>query len=174
MKMKGIVKVALLSKEDVDEVERLEREAEGKVLMGLCKGVNLGVREALGRRRVYACITNSSLRWPKTSLVKIVCEGETIGEDIYDEAELERLKKEGNIVVGNLVFYREKMRLMKENREKMSVIMLPLRIPELEGRGMVVGSPSPPADLYLKRKLGVPEDDPKMGTIIIGVNGDQN
>lgn len=173
MKLKGIVKVALLSKEDVAEVERLEREAEGKVLMGLCKGINLGVREALGRRAVYACITNSSLRWPKTSLVKIICDGETIGEDIYDEVELERLKKEGNIVVGNLVFYKEKMRLMKENREKISIIMLPLRIPELEGQGTVVGSPSPPADLYLKKRLGAPQDDPNIGTIIIGVNGDQ-
>ncbi|MEM3485968.1 MAG: hypothetical protein QXU33_01885 [Candidatus Methanomethyliaceae archaeon] len=173
MGLKGIIKAALLSQEDRAEIERLEREAEGKVLMGLCKGINLGVREALRKKAVYACITNASLRWPKTSLVKIVCDEETIGEDVYDEGELEKLKNEGNIVMGNLVFYKDKMRLIKEKIDKISLIMLPLQIPELAGLGMVVGSPSPPADLYLKKKFGVSEDDPNIGTIVVGVGGDQ-
>ncbi|MCX8181972.1 MAG: hypothetical protein N3D12_02510 [Candidatus Methanomethyliaceae archaeon] len=173
MRLKGIIKVVPLTQEDRAEIERLEREAEGKVLMGLCKGMNLGVREALRKKTVYACITNASLRWPKTSLVKIVCGEETIGEDKYDENELERLKSEGNLVVGNIVFYKDKIRLMRENIDKISLLMLPLKIPELEGLGMVIGSPSPPADLYLKKKLGASEDDPNIGTVIVGVGGDQ-
>lgn len=169
MKLKGVTKVVLLGQEERAVVEKLESEAEEKVLMGFCKGKNLGVREALGKKTVYACLTDTSLRWPKTSLIKIVCGEETIGEDIYDEERLEKLKNEGNIVLGNLVLYKDKMRLMRENREKICVLMLPLRIPELETLGMVVGSPSPPADLYLKKKMGASEDDPKIGTIIVGV-----
>jgi len=172
MSLKGIIKVVLLSEEDRAEIERLEREAEGNVMMGICKGINLGVREALNKKAVYACMTNKSLNWPKTSLVKIVCNGDTVGEDIYDDRELEKLKSEGNIILGNLVFYKDKMHLMKEKREKVSVIILPLRIPELEKMGMVAGSPSPPADLYLKRKLGGAEENPEIGTIIVGVGED--
>lgn len=168
-KLKGVIKVASLSPEDRAEVERLEREAEEKVLMGICKGINKGVREVLGKKTVFACATDSSLRWPNTSLVKITCEDETIGEDIYDEKELGRLKEEGNLVAGNLVFYKDKMRLLKEKMEKIRVIMLPLSIPELERLGAVVGSPSPPADIFLKKKLGVTDKDPSVGTIIVGV-----
>ncbi|MGQ9759775.1 MAG: hypothetical protein ACUVQ5_04290 [Candidatus Methanomethylicaceae archaeon] len=161
-----------MDEEDRAEVERLEREAEEKVLMGLCKGTNMGVREALNKKVVFVCATDLSLRWPKSSLIRIVCDGETIGEDIYDEERLNRLKNEGNIVAGNLVFYKDKMLLLKEKRENIRVLMLPLLIPELESLGAIIGSPSPPTDLYLKKKLGITDKDPNLGTIIVGAGGD--
>ncbi|HRR53891.1 MAG TPA: hypothetical protein P5290_00930, partial [Candidatus Methanomethylicus sp.] len=46
-KMQGILKTVEMNMEDRAEIERLESQAENGVLMGLCKGVNIGVREAL-------------------------------------------------------------------------------------------------------------------------------
>lgn len=169
-KIEGIVKIVKLSDEEKKEVERLEKEAENKVLMGLCKGINIGVREALNKKLVYACLTNMEFKWPKTSLVKIVCEDEIIAEDVYDEELLKKNKEEGNVVLGNLVIYKDKLKIIKEKKDKLLAIMLPLPIPELERIKAVVGSPSPPADKYLKEKLGIFEEKPELGTIIVGID----
>ncbi|MDH5806213.1 MAG: hypothetical protein QXW62_04490 [Candidatus Methanomethylicaceae archaeon] len=169
-KIEGIVKIVELNDEEKKEIEKLEKEAESKVLMGLCKGINIGVREALNKKLVYACLTNMEFKWPKTSLVKIVCENEVIAEDIYDEELLNKKKEEGNLVLGNLVVYKDKLKIMKERKDKLLAIMLPLPIPELEKINAIVGSPSPPVDKYLKVKFGILEEKPELGTIIIGID----
>ncbi|MCX8169740.1 MAG: hypothetical protein N3D72_01485 [Candidatus Methanomethyliaceae archaeon] len=169
-RIEGIVKVVKLNDEDKKEIERLEKEAESNILMGLCRGLNLGVRKALSKKSIYACLTNMEFKWPKTSLVRMVCDNEVIAEDIYDEELLRKLKEEGNIVIGNLVIYKDKVSIIKEKRDKLLTIMLPLCIPELEKLNAVVGSPSPPADKYLKIKFGVMEEGPELGTIIIGID----
>ena len=158
-----------MSREEVAEVLRLEGEAEKKVMMGLCKGINLGLREALKRRHVFACATDLNLTWPECSYMKLVCDGEVVGEDIYDEATLEDLKKKGHMIAGNLVLYRDKMKVFKEKRDEMRVHMLPMEIPELTTCGAVVGVPSPPTDIYLKTRIGIDTEDPRLGTVVVGV-----
>lgn len=168
--LKGILKVQLLTDEDRMEITRLEQEAEGKVMMGLCPGTNVGITEALKRRRIFACITDDTMVWPSSSYIKLVCGEDVIGQDIYDESELERMKSEGNIVAGNLVFYRNKIKVLKERREEMRVQMLPMQIQELTACGAVVASPSPPTDLYLKNRLGQSTEDSRLGSIIVGID----
>jgi hypothetical protein len=80
------------------------------------------------------------------------------------------MKSEGNLVAGNLVFYRNKIKVLKERREGMMVHMLPMQIPELTACGAVVASPSPPTDLYLKNRLGQNTEDSRLGSIIVGVD----
>jgi hypothetical protein len=162
--------VAVLSREEVAEVLRLEGEAEKKAMMGLGKGINLGLREALKRRNAFACATDLNLTWPECSYIKLVCDGEVIGEDVYDKAALEDLKKKGHMVAGNLVLYKDKMKVFKEKRDEMRVHILPMEIPELTVCGAVVGVPSPPADIYLKTTLGVDTEDNRLGTIVVGVD----
>jgi len=162
--------VVPLSREEVAEVLRLEGEAEKKVMMGLCKGINLGLREALKRRHVFVCATDLNLTWPECSYIKLVCNDEVVGEDIYDKVTLEDLKKKGHMVAGNLVLYKDKMKVFKEKRDEMKVHMLPMEIPELTVCGAVVGVPSPPTDIYLKARLGVDTEDNRLGTIVVGVD----
>jgi len=169
-RLPGVIKVAPLSQKDGAEVLRLEEEAEKKVMMGLCKGVNLGLREALKRKNVFACATDLNLSWPECSLMKIVCNSEIIGQDIYDEAVLEDLKKKGNMIAGNLVIYRDRMKAFKDRREEMRVHMLPLEIKELTVCGAVVGVPSPPGDIFLKTRLGINTEDNRLGTVVVGVD----
>ncbi|MBM5805890.1 MAG: hypothetical protein FJZ49_07520 [Candidatus Verstraetearchaeota archaeon] len=159
-----------MSHEEVAEVLRLEGEAEKKVMMGLCKGINLGLREALKRRYVFACATDLNLTWPECSYIKLVCDGEVVGEDLYDKATLENLKKKGNVVAGNLVLYKDKTKALKERRDEMRVHMLPMEIPELTICGAVVGVPSPPTDIYLKTRLEIDTEDNRLGTVVVGVD----
>ena len=159
-----------MGREEVAEVLRLEGEAEKKVMMGLCRGINLGLREALKRRHVFACATDLNLTWPECSYIKLVCDGEVVGEDVYDKATLEDLKKKGNVVAGNLVLYKDKMKAFKERRDGMRVHMLPMEIPELTVCGAVVGVPSSPADVYLKTRLGIDTEDNRLGTVVVGVD----
>jgi hypothetical protein len=169
-KLKGVVKVERLSAEDLAEIGRLESEAESKVMMGLCPGTNIGLKEALSKKNVFGCITDETMVWPSCSYIKVLCGDEVLGQDIYDEKELEKAKKEGNIVVGNLVFYRCKIKLLKERREEMRVHMLPMQISELVACGAVVASPSPPTDVYVKNRLGQNINDPHLGTVIVGID----
>ena len=165
--MKGILKLIQLDENDKAEVIRLEAEAESRVMMGFSQGLNLGVRKALEKKNVYACLTDSTMEWPRRSLIKLLYGEEVIGEEIVDAAEREELKKQGNICAGDVVFYREKMCLLKDRDNKMKVHILPLEMPCL-GNDVLVGSPSPPGDSYLKKKLDANLNDPKLGTVAIG------
>jgi len=61
-RMQGILKTVELNMEDRAEIERLESEAEKGVLMGLCKGVNVGVREALRKRHLLGALSDGTLK----------------------------------------------------------------------------------------------------------------
>jgi hypothetical protein len=168
--LRGIVKVERMTDADMKEVLELEVQAEQNVMMGICKGMNLGLRQAFQKRNVFACITDDTLKWPGESYIRIICGDELIGQDIYDEERLAELKGKGELVAGNLVFYKGKMRLFKERREDVRLHLMPMAIPELMACSAVVASPSPPADLYIKKRLLQDAQNPKLGTIIVGVD----
>lgn len=168
--LQGIVKVARLTDENMSEALELERQAEENMIMGICVGVNIGLRQALQKKNVFGCITNGDLKWPGESYIRIICGDELIGQDIYDEQILAELKKKGELVAGNLVFYKKKMSLFKDRREDVRLHLMPMQIPELMACSAVVAIPSPPADIYIKKLLMQNEQDPKLGTIIVGVD----
>jgi len=168
--LKGIVKVQRLDAAHKEAALKLEGEAEEKVLMGLGKGINVGLREALSRKNAFACLTDETMVWPHCSYIKLYCGDELIGKDIYDDAELKQRKEEGDIVAGNLVFYKSRLGLLKERSSEMRVHMMPMEIEELCVCGAVAASPSPPTDTYLKGVLGADPADKRLGTIVVGVD----
>jgi hypothetical protein len=168
--IKGILKMERLNEEEKIEVLRLEGDAECHVMMGLCKGMNIGLRKALEKSKVFACLTDNTMEWPRCPYIKIYVGDEVIGEEIVNPDQMEELKKQGNIFAGDIVFYKEKFSLMRERNNDMKVHILPLEMPEVLGKGSVVGSPSPPGDTYLKKKLAGDLQDSRLGTIIIGVD----
>lgn len=168
--LKGIVSVRRLQGDEIEAAKVFEAQAEGKVLMGLCPGTNVGLREALAKRNVFACLTDETLVWPKCSYMRLLCGDELMGQDVYDEEELKRRAEDGDIVAGNLVFYRKKLGLLKERRSELRVQMMPMQIQELCDCGAVVASPSPPTDVYLKGVMGADLGDKRLGTIVVGVD----
>jgi len=169
--LKGIEDVRLLTESEKREFMRIEEKAEKSSLMGLMPGINQGVREAIGRTFTVAAITNDDFEWPKRGTVKFIYRGEVIGEEIRDEEELRRLKNEGNTVIGDIfVLYVEKIKNLGINIGEATLVIPPLDLPWTgsvpHAKGVVVGSPSTPSDLYLKKLMSW-EGDGK-GTVLIG------
>ncbi|MCS7130350.1 MAG: hypothetical protein NZ872_02910, partial [Archaeoglobaceae archaeon] len=101
--------------------------------------------------------TNDDLEWPIKGTVRFVYRGEIIGEEIRDCEELERLKREGNRVIGDIfVLYSEKIQKLgiRDLREAILVIP-PLELSWIKkvphAKHVVVGSPSTPSDICIKR-----------------------
>jgi len=172
--IKGIVDVERLNDEDCAEILDLERKAEQILMMGLAKTVNRGLRDAIDREVTYAAIHDPDLRHPPGPTVIWVREDEIIGEEVWDKAIIDGLKKRQDVLfIGEgFVLYADKIRRMQKT--EMTVVFQGLPVPELQNidkiESVVSATLSAPADLHVKRKLGWSTTDPKIGTILIGFN----
>ncbi|MDI9610811.1 MAG: hypothetical protein QFX36_05735 [Archaeoglobales archaeon] len=157
--LKGVEDLKLLTESERKEILRIEEQAEKASLMGLMPGINQGVREALLRTFVLAGITNDEFEWPIKGTVRFVYKGEVIGEEIRDKEELEKLKSEGNRVIGDIfVLYSEKIAKLGITDLRIATLVIPpLELSWLNkvphAKRVVVGSPSTPSDLYIKKLM---------------------
>ena len=169
----GVVDVIVLARDNIEAIYALEEEAEKKIMMGFAKGLNLGVREALKRSHVLAAITDMNFNWGDKPVVKMVIGEEVVGEEVRDSRLLEEYRRRGNLVLGNFVIYRDKVKSIRERGKECCVLLLPLELSKpvrVENViNVVVGSPSPPADLFIKRLFNNPEFfKAGYGTIVVG------
>ncbi|WGI17715.1 hypothetical protein [Methanonatronarchaeum sp. AMET-Sl] len=172
--VEGVGVVRVLSDDEKERLAEVEKEAEGNVIMGLGRGDNQGVKEALARDCTVVFTTDKDFRWPEGSNVVIKHEGEVIGEELDSEEEIKRLKESDRdlSVSGSFVLYKDKLSKKALHGGEEPVVLFPpkrfKRLESLEGCfDPVFGSPSPPADTYLKKVLGM-EDDKEHGTAIAG------
>ena len=172
--IKGIVHVERLSNEERAEILDLEQKAEQILMMGLARTVNRGLRNAIDRDVTYAAIHDPDLRHPPGSTVIWVREDEIIGEEVWDKAVVEEIKKREDVLfIGEgFVLYADKIRRMQKT--EMTVVFPGLPVPELQSIGkiehVVSATLAAPADIYVKKKLGWSTADPKIGTILVGFN----
>jgi len=167
---KGVFEAMLLTEEDRKTVFELEKQAEQRVIFGLGRGHNEGVEMALKRKIVIAFVTDAEYDKHTGQNVILIQNGEIIGEEIVDLKKLEELKnREDSLVCGTFVLY--KNGVPKIAPEPPIVVILPKRFPEIEEiphvKNAVLGSPSVPADTYLKEKMHA-ESREQIGTILIG------
>jgi len=173
-RVKGIIKVKVLGRKEIDEVLRLEQEAEKRVIMGLVRGINLGIREALKREIVVAALTTMEFKWPEHGTIQMRYQGEVLGEEVLDPWEMKRLEAEGHWVMNGFVIYRDVIE--KVGRDKLKDIIVtiaPLPLPQLKiprVKDLVVGSPSLPTDLYIKKIIGASQREEGIGSVVIGFN----
>ena len=173
--VQGIVEIRALSQHEIEVILSLEEEAERRVVMGLAKGLNLGVREALKRSYVLAAITDMNFDWGRKPVVKMVMGEEVVGEEIRDPTLLEDFKKRGNVVFGSFVIYKDKVKEARKRRGNCYILLLPLELSrpiKVEGViDLVVGSPSPPTDYFIKKTFNNPRFfEAGYGTIVVGFN----
>ncbi|MCS7102964.1 MAG: hypothetical protein NZ992_03680 [Candidatus Korarchaeum sp.] len=176
LSIKGILKIKLLNEHEKKIILELESRAEKNILMGLMPGINRGVREALSRSITLAAITDNDFEWPDRGLVKMIYNDEVLGEDIRNERELEILKKEGHKILANyIVIYKDKYEKLKEigGFKAVTLVVAPLDLPWTKevprASSVVVGSPSPPADIFIKGIMNV-ENTENKGSILIGID----
>jgi len=138
----------LLGAEERERVRELE-ESCAHTPWG--RFVNLGVVECLSRRHVLAALTSPSFKWPPGpyALIKV---GEAV-VGVIDEKGV-----------------RVDARALARARGEHTLVILPLRLPELDGlvREPVAASPSPPTHRYLVELLGGEEG---CGTLLVAFDG---
>jgi hypothetical protein len=172
--IEGIEKVKILSDTEKNELLKIEEKCEKSILMGLMPGINEGVREAISRTFTIAAITNDDFKWPTKGTIRFLYKGEIIGEDVRDQEELLALKNMGNKIIGGMfVLYTEKMNnLGIKNLRNATLVIPPLnlswnnKVPNADR--IIIGSPSPPTDLYIKENIFGEKDVKGKGSILIG------
>jgi len=169
----GIEKAFLLNKHDRKKIAQLEEKDESINSRYFGKKDNVGVKHVLRSDILICFITNMQYNWPKNNL-KIVCQGETIGEDVSDIAELEKLKQSNeHCVFGNIVINCHKFKKIKDSINPPMMIISAKSCPKIEEIPFVseamVASPSKLTDTYIKSKIEL-NNAVHVGSFLVGLN----
>lgn len=174
--IKGVRQVFILTDEDKRKVLELERQAE-KRFMGLGRGDNQGVKTVLERNTVIAFLTDAEYRWPPGPNIILFWKGKVIGEEVYDPKKLEKLKnKTGVYLAGNFALYKNNMPKPSLMIQEPPVVVFPPKpYPEIKKKvpmidDVVLGSPSPSSDAYLKKRMKADLENKRLGTALLGFN----
>lgn len=170
--LSGVLKVDVLAREESERILELEKEAEKRVLGGWGKGKNTGVREVIQREVAIALVTDSLFKWPPESCVQLVLDGKVVGEEVRDAKKAEELERQGHRVLGgSFVIYKDRLQQARALKESL-VIFPPLPFKPLANiqgiSNVIAASVSPPADLFIREKMGIKGKG--SGTMLIGFN----
>jgi len=173
---RGVLSVRLLDEEEKGYLLGVEGQAEEKVLWGMCKSLNQGLREAVSRKYTIAMVIDTSkFEYPHHPYTRMECEDLIVGEQVMDEEKIRELKRDPtNLFLWNeFVVYVKKIPGDPERRKKLRVIFLPRAPPQLAStpsvEKSVFGVPSVEGDLEIKKLLGVKDERPEIGSCIIGL-----
>lgn len=174
-KVKGVLALKGLSDDERREILEAERKAEDRVIMGTCKPLNLGLREALKRRFAFALVIDTSkFKYPHHPHMKLVYGDEVVGEQILDEVKINELKKNPkNIFLwDNFVLYYDRTHKKPEDKRRMRFLFLPREADLLnilkEVKRVVIGVPSSEVDTLIKKILEFESLKVEVGTCVIG------
>jgi len=177
MGMKGVLSVKMLGECEKAELLSAESKSEERVVLGMCRSYNRGIREALERDASIAIVINSSeFLYPHEPHMHMLYKDEVVGEEVYDERKASELRGSRNNVFlwSNFVVYQDRLPRDRKGREEMRITYLPRSFPELAEIGRVedgvFAEPSMDGDLTVKRMLNFHSTDPVVGTCLVGFN----
>jgi len=174
--LKGVMRVRLLEPEEKDEIIEIEMKEEEKVVWGLCRSFNEGVREALGREKTAAMvIDSSSFQYPYHPHMKIRYRDRVLGEEVSEEEIAELKEKRPNFFIGDdFVLYLDRFPRHPKRREEVRLYYLarPFKIEECNSKveDCILGVPSAAGDKKMKELLNVETIEPEIGTCLVGYN----
>ena len=128
---RGVLRVRKLSQQEIDEVARIEQKySASRSHWG--RPLNVGVLECLSKRHVFAALTRPDFQWPAGPYAVL-----KVGE-----------RKVGVIDERGVLIDRASL---AEARGEHTVLLLPLKLPELDEitESCVAASPSPPTHAFL-------------------------
>ncbi len=179
-KVQGIQDLCAIRSEDRQKILELEEEAEKRSLMGLGKVINSGVREVLQFEAVYLALTNMQFPWGHCATLVLKKGDQLVGEEIYDEAVIAKLKDNKNVwfMHQNFVIYKDLVSFPKDIMQK----ICHFEIPSLSANWLAIdkefgvhsdvrySNPSTFCDVYLKEQYFAGTEEKGLGTILIGIN----
>lgn len=155
---------------DDEILKRVKAEEDTVTSPGTGTAVkNLGVEEAIKRKKVICIIKDPRFRPPPEPTVILKCsDGQILGVEVFPNTQDQYIGKEGCLMVsdGFVIFYN----VMPAEGSTEAFIMPPVSFPELnESNGcknVVSCSPAPTSDKLIREYKGLP-DDAKLASILV-------
>lgn len=176
-RLKGTLAVKVLTENQKNQILELEKRNEEKKYFEMCKTLNKAVRTAIERDTAVAMVIKTSeFNYPPPPYMQMKYENQIVGEFVYEEDEINELKKsKGNVFLGeNFVVYLTKIPKDVSAREdmRMTHIVKPFKkLEKLDGiKHAVFGEPCNECDNFIKKLLSIKSNDQTVGTCIIGFN----
>jgi hypothetical protein len=170
--MKGTVEAFVLDDGCRERIIKIEKSISGAMGIPI---INKGVEECLHRKYVVCIIKKEGFRPPPEPTVLLLTDtGLVLGEEVlppYRKKFLENVNEYFIWLADDFVVYPDRRGGTKE-----FFIMPPVSFPEVSEMGMknvVSCSPSAPSDIMLRKEHGF-EDNPKLASILIGFDSDEN
>lgn len=170
----GVIAARLLSEEEKQMVLELEKNVEEKIVFGMCKSLNEGMRAALQMEFTVAMVIQSSkFPYPHHPHVSMKCDDQVIGELITDVGTLEELKKNSHnfFLWENFVVYVKRLPKDPSGRSKLRFIYPSREAIQLQGLPSIkcsaFGTPSTEGDVLIKRMLDVSSEEGVVGTCLV-------
>ncbi len=173
---RGVIALKVLSEEEKREILDTEGRVEAKIVFGMCKSLNKGLREALQREFTVAMVIQTSeFQYPHHPYMSMVWGDQVVGELIKDEKVEELRKNRGNLFLWeNFVVYMKKLPRNPKERDEMRIVYLPREPLQLKGlsyvKDSVFGTPSTEGDTLIKSMLAIRSEEPTVGTCLVGFN----
>ena len=174
---RGVLMVKVLSEDEKQAILDVESEVEKKIVFGMCKSLNQGVREALQREFTVALIMDTSVfEYPHHPRMVFTCGELVVGESVQDKEKIEELKKDRmNLFLWeDLVVYMRRIPRIPEEKMKMKLVYFPREPIQLRNlpniTESVLGTPSTEGDTLIKRMLNNESNKTVIGTSLIGFN----
>jgi hypothetical protein len=173
----GVITTRLLSNEEKHRILNKEQEAEDRIIFGMCKSLNEGVRDAIDSEYTIALIIDTSVfRYPHHPHMSIMWKDQIVGEQVNDNEKIKELKKDrlNFFLWDTFVIYMKKLPKASKDRDQIRFVYRP-RVP-LQLKGIsnvcnpVFGTPSTESDLLIKDMLHIEAKDADIGTCLIGFN----
>ena len=178
--------VEILNDTQRKKILELEKAEENKLVQfGACIE-NQGVKEVLTRDVVLLITNNQNFEYRDPTII-LKAEEEVVGEEISDKAKLEEIRgKPGYFFTGKgerpFVIYTHKLRGKKGVQVKFVTLSFSLPHDRLRKglenddgvSDLICGWPSRSVDQYLKQTFGIPADDVRLGTLLVGFNIEKN
>lgn len=174
-RVRGIAEVLPLADDDRQQVYAIEQEAEAKSLLGLGKVINAGVQGVLECDWVYVALTDTDFDWTCHPNLLMKKGEEVVGEEVTDEATIDRLAGNQNVwfLHKNFVVYKDKVSFPQDVMKKICYFEIPCHPAQwpvgIQCHSVVYGSPSTPCDVFLKKKYFQGRDERGSGTVLIGI-----
>ena len=173
--VKGVKKFKVLSTEEKKRILKLEEEVEDKIAYGMCKTINLGIREAINRDYTVALVIDTSIyEYPHHPSMVMVYDDKIVGEEIKDLKKIDELKKirTNFFLWDKFVIYTLRLPKGKEARQRLRLIYNPRGVSQFDIIGCVkegiFGTPSSEGDILVKNLLDYISKDSILGTCLIG------
>jgi hypothetical protein len=171
----GVISTRLLSKKEKQQILKTESEAEERIIFGMCKSWNEGVRDAIKCEYTIALIIEtSSFQYPHHPHMSIMWKDQIVGEQVNDDNRIQELKKDrfNFFLWDTFVIYMKKLPKAPKDRAQMRFMYRRREPLQLKGLthvyNAVFGTPSTESDILIKRILHIPAKEAVIGTCLIG------